>query len=134
MVELAGLPSRSDLDGRSLLPLLSDPEAGWEHPAITTYFVNEYSIRDERWRYIRYIDGSEELYDHQADPQEWHNLAADRDHARVKAEMARHIPQNPAPFVETSYPLSPHQLAPARSVEDYLRRRVGDRQPPAANR
>jgi arylsulfatase A-like enzyme len=35
------------------------------------------SARDDRWRYIRYGDGTQELYDLQNDPQEWKNLAAD---------------------------------------------------------
>jgi hypothetical protein len=33
------------------------------------------SLRTDRWRYIRYGDGSEELYDHSNDPNEWSNLA-----------------------------------------------------------
>jgi arylsulfatase A-like enzyme len=43
-----------------------------------------YAARDERWRYIRYADGSEELYDHQNDPHEWTNLAAKPEHAAEK--------------------------------------------------
>ena len=52
----------------------------------------------ERWRYIRYADGSEELYDHRSDPNEWTNLAKDRKHAAILREHARWLPKvNAAP-------------------------------------
>ena len=75
LVELCGVPQREELAGRSLLPLLEDPEAEWSHPSITTYLPGNHSLRTERWRYIRYKDGDEELYDHDVDPNEWTNLA-----------------------------------------------------------
>ena len=119
LVELAGLPAKDGLDGRSLAPLVADPQAVWDHPAITTYDIFEFSIRTEDWRYIRYIDDSEELYDHRNDPEEWTNLADDPEHAEIKARLAGHIPRNPAPFVETSFQLMPHHVRPFRSKEDY---------------
>ncbi len=119
LLELAGLSMKQGLDGRSLVPLLRDPEAAWEHPAITTYDFSEYSVRTERWRYIRYIDGSEELYDHENDPEEWDNLAGDPDYAAITRELAGHLPENPAPLVATSYQLSPHHVPPFRSLEHY---------------
>jgi arylsulfatase A-like enzyme len=119
LVELAGLPEPGNLDGHSLVPLLVDPRAAWDYPAITTYDYSEYSVRTERWRYIRYIDGSEELYDHDNDPEEWHNLADDPRHSAVKQEMAGYIPANPAPLVETSYEISPHHVPPFKSLEHY---------------
>ena len=125
LIELAGAPERPGLDGRSLVALLADPLAAWDHPAITTYDFGEFSVRSERWRYIRYIDGSEELYDHASDPEEWKNLAGRREYAAVIAELARHIPERPAPLAETSYELGPHHSPPLRSVEDWRRRREG---------
>jgi arylsulfatase A-like enzyme len=121
LVDLAGLPSKGDLDGHSLLPLLADPRAEWDHPAITTYDFLEYSIRTERWRYIRYIDDSEELYDHENDPEEWTNLAADPAYALIIEELATYIPAEPAPLAQTSYRISPHHVPPWESQEDYLR-------------
>jgi len=120
LVELAGLPEKDGLDGHSLVPLLRDPAADWDYPAITTYDFSEYSIRTARWRYIRYIDGSEELYDHDNDPEEWTNLADDPDYADVKNAMAALIPADPAPLAETSYQLSPHHVPPFRNAEHYL--------------
>jgi len=75
LLELTGLPMKDGLDGHSLAPLLKDPDARWDYPAITTYDYWEFSVRTQDWRYVRYIDDSEELYDHFSDPNEWHNLA-----------------------------------------------------------
>jgi len=124
LIELTGIPAKPGLDGRSLVPLLADPTAPWDRPAITTYDFGEYSIRDERFRYIRYIDGSEELYDHDLDPDEWTNLAADLQYAATIERMSRYVPANPAPLVDTSYELMPHHIPPLRDREDYLRRRA----------
>lgn len=92
LIDLCGLPDRSELEGRSLAPLLRDPSTAWEHPAVTTHGRNNHTVRSERWRYIRYADGSEELYDHDADPKEWHNLAESPDLDEVKAALARALP------------------------------------------
>jgi len=61
LIDLTALPAKDELDGRSLTPLLRDPDAEWDHPAITTYDFDEFSVRTEDFRYIRYIDGGEEL-------------------------------------------------------------------------
>ena len=97
LVELCGLPARTGLDGVSITPLLRDPEAQWDRPALTTYERGNHSVRTERWRYIRYQDGSEELYDHAADELEWTNLAERPEHASVKKELARWLPATDAP-------------------------------------
>lgn len=74
VLDYAGVDAPHKLEGFSLRPLLEDSKADWSHPALTT-FSDHHALRTDRWRYIRYIDGSEELYDHQNDPNEWHNLA-----------------------------------------------------------
>jgi hypothetical protein len=53
---------------------------------------DNHAVRNERWRYIRYSDGSEELYDRVADPNEFRNLAADPKHAELKRDLARWMP------------------------------------------
>ena len=108
------------------MPLLADPAATWDRPVITTYDFGEYSIRDERFRYIHYIAGGEELYDHDAAPGEWTNLANDPAYAEAKERLRALIPADPAPLADTSYELSPHQIAPLRDREDYLRRKAED--------
>ena len=95
LVDLCGLPRRPELDGQSLRPLLDDPDAVWDKPAITSLSADKMSVRTERWRYTRYPDG-EELYDHAADPYEWENLAGEPEHAETKAALARHLPRNPS--------------------------------------
>lgn len=96
LVELAGLPERNGLDGHSLVPQLKDPNADREWPAITTHNPGNHSLVSESWRYIHYADGSEELYDIKADPNEWHNLAGDPQYADVKKSLRRHMPVDDA--------------------------------------
>jgi len=92
------LNGRPQLEGQSLVPLLKNAQAPRREPAITTYFQNNHSIRTERWRYIQYHDGGEELYDRQKDPMEWTNLAARPEMATAKKELAAWLPKvNTAP-------------------------------------
>ena len=91
LAELASLSSPADLDGESLVPLLNDPDAPRSTPAITTRQGQHHSVRTDRWRYIRYGDGSEELYDHAADPMEWKNLAADGAHEATRQRLAAQL-------------------------------------------
>lgn len=92
LVELCGFPAREENEGVSVVPLLRDPEAKWNHPAVTTLSRGSHAIRNERWRYIRYANGDEELYDHQADPNEWNNLANQNEYEPVKRNLARWLP------------------------------------------
>ena len=73
-------------------PQLDDPDQA-RGPAITSYGSGNTSVRTERWRYIRYEDGSEELYDHQIDPNEWTNLADRKEFAEIKTSLAEAIPE-----------------------------------------
>lgn len=102
LVDLCGLPPREGLEGHSLLPQLKDAGARRPWPAITTHNQGNHAVRSERWRYIRYADGSEELYDLRADPNEWTNLAADPQYRSVLAEHARWLPKVDLPAVPGS--------------------------------
>nr|MBA3314840.1 DUF4976 domain-containing protein [Planctomycetaceae bacterium] len=97
LVELCGLPKREGLDGQSLLPQLQDANAVRERPAITTHGPGNHGVRTEEWRYIRYADGSEELYDMRSDPREWMNLADNPRHETIKTELAKWLPNEDAP-------------------------------------
>lgn len=97
LVELCGLPAKDGLEGVSLVPLLKDPSTAWDRPALTTHGRNHHAIRSEKYRYIRYADGSEELYDHTSDPLEGKNLASDPTLAGVKQGLSRYFPTTNAP-------------------------------------
>ena len=97
LVELCGLSPKRELEGTSLVPLLDDPMRTWDRPAVTTHGRNNHAVRSERWRYIRYHDGTEELYDHNRDPMEWTNLADRTEHAAVKKKLAAWLPKTNAP-------------------------------------
>jgi choline-sulfatase len=102
LLELTGKPPRKDLEGLSLVPLLKDATSPRDRPAITTHNPGNNTVRSERWRYIRYADGSEELYDHSTDPNEWTNLAAKPEHAGVKKNLAKWIPTQDRPHAPGS--------------------------------
>ena len=88
LAELAGLEQPTNLDGASLLSLLRNPDAPRTSPALTTHQGRHHALRTDRWRYIRYVDGSEELYDHDADRMEWKNLAGDPTYEATKQQLA----------------------------------------------
>ncbi|MBC7365241.1 MAG: sulfatase, partial [Undibacterium sp.] len=99
LTDLCGLPTPAHVEGVSLRPLLANPSAPWDRPAITTYLFKNHAVRITGWRYIRYANGDEELYDETADPNEWRNLASDPAHAAKKAELARHLPTRDHPDI-----------------------------------
>ncbi len=93
LAELCGLKAPGNLDGKSLVPLLQNPEAAWDKPAYTqvkrgTFFGR--SVRTERWRYTEWDEGRQgvELYDHDHDPDEFTNLSGKPGYADVAAELA----------------------------------------------
>ncbi|MDX2036280.1 MAG: sulfatase [Isosphaeraceae bacterium] len=73
LAELCGLEPPAYVEGRSLVPLLQNPGAPWDSTAITSWGDRYLTIRTEKYRYIRYREDQEELYDHAADPHEWTN-------------------------------------------------------------
>ena len=75
LLELCGMKKDIKLEGHSLVPLLKSPNSDWPYMARSSFGPGNYSIRSEMYRYIRYNDGSEELYDHKSDPNEWNNLS-----------------------------------------------------------
>lgn len=98
LLDACGLPAKADLQGSSLGPLLRDPHLPGK-PAVITYLPGNHAVRTERWRYIRYNDGGEELYDVKADPDELHNLARESRYAGLKQELAVYMPKMSAPPV-----------------------------------
>ena len=97
LLDVCGMPRRAGLDGRSLGPWLRDPARPRSVPVLTVMGGGDrtsFAARSDRWRYIRYHDGSEELYDHGKDPNEWENLAAREEYDVIKESLARVFPTN----------------------------------------
>ncbi|WP_170266737.1 sulfatase [Brevifollis gellanilyticus] len=95
LCDLTQTKAPEHLDGTSLVPMLKDPATKSARPAITIMGGGKqagYAARTDQWRYIRYADGSEELYDHQTDPHEWTNVANDPANALLKQDIAAFFP------------------------------------------
>jgi arylsulfatase A-like enzyme len=97
LIEACGLPAKPEIDGRSLVPLLRDPQLAWPHVSITVMGRDNAAVRDERWYFIRYKDGTKEFYDMLRDPMQWTNLATSKD-AEIQTQMKRLAASFPATF------------------------------------
>jgi len=102
LVKMAGLPENPLNEGHDITPLITNPNADWEHVALTTFGPNNHAVKNERFRYIRYEDGSEELYDHSTDPNEWNNLASNPFYSDVKNELKDRLPKENAKWSPVS--------------------------------
>ena len=92
LAELCGLSTPSNLQGKSLRPLLKDVNFPWEEVAFTQIRHGKIvgrSVRTKRWRYTEWNDGERgvELYDHDDDPGEYYNLALVPKYANMVAEL-----------------------------------------------
>ena len=94
LVELGGVDNAPVCDAFSLTPFLARDDARRPAPVITTWGRGNHSVRAEHWRYTRYIDGGDELYDHAADPYEWTNLAGDPTYNSVCTRMRGFLPHD----------------------------------------
>jgi arylsulfatase A-like enzyme len=97
LLALIGLAPDPQHEGVSLKPLLQNPQADWSRLARTSFGPGNVALRSEHHRYIRYVDGSEEFYDHQADPHEWTNLAGSAGVEELMREHAQQLPRTQAP-------------------------------------
>jgi arylsulfatase A-like enzyme len=100
LADMAGLDVPDYVDGESLTQQLREPATELDSPAITTWGRGNYSVRGDKFRYTKYFDGGEELYDHANDPQEWKNLADDPQFAANKNELSNFLPGNESPLVK----------------------------------
>jgi iduronate 2-sulfatase len=102
LAEACGIPAPAGFEGRSLMPILNDPSKPGKSAVYTmvgrnedrnlshkqpTYFGK--SVRTDRWRYTEWDGGKRghELYDHQNDPKEMHNLISDPAHKQVVLQL-----------------------------------------------
>ena len=89
LLDLCKLPKVARLDGVSLRPLLQDPGLASDRLVVTTFDKGNHALSGTRWRYIRYQDGSEELYDRRKDPNEWVNLVSNNEHIPVRKRLSK---------------------------------------------
>lgn len=111
LLDLCGLPENGMNEGHSLVPLLNDPAGDWNHSAVTTYGQGNHSVYSEQYHYIRYEDGTGELYDLTSDPNEWNNLINDPAKQNIIADLEAHLPS-------VNEPYSPKSLS---NVNEYFR-------------
>ena len=99
LASLTGIePPEGQLEGNDLSVLMKDPDAAWDEATVTTFGYKNYGVRSERYRYILYEDGTEELYDHSKDKWEWENLADNPEYAAIKKKMRKEIPAHHEPY------------------------------------
>lgn len=98
IVDLAGLPENPENAGQSLTPFLSGKSESRES-VTSVYGKDNFAVIGERYRYIRYANGDEELYDLLNDPNEWTNIAGDPEYADIKQQLAANIPTNTRPEI-----------------------------------
>lgn len=110
LVEWCGLPAYGRNEGKSLVSLLKDDyDPSVKHYAITTYGENNHSIRNSDFRYNRYEDGTEELYDHRIDPHEWYNRAGDSRYVEIKEQLEKQLPRVNVPWnIHSEYKYQPY--------------------------
>jgi arylsulfatase A-like enzyme len=99
LMDLCGIPVPAHVEGKSIRSLLEDPKGAWDQPALTTYKYMNHAVRTERYRYISYAGGGEELYDETKDPYEWTNLAAKVELKVQKADLSKLLPAKNHPDI-----------------------------------
>ena len=121
ILEFCGLPENPVMQGQSLTPLLEDPDAAWDRPVVMNWRGNNYAVHTDRYRYLSLSHGSEELYDHQTDPGEITNLAADPAYADIKQTLKLQLPLN---FTSSEFALFTYgdQEDPEPYLKDLLAR------------
>ena len=123
LCDLTGLKVPDYVDGQPLTPWLDNPAKEKTTPAMTTWGRGNYTLRTKKWRYIRYFDGSEELYNESEDPNEWTNLAGNPEYKSLKEKFAQHLPTEEAPQVSTGREL--YNVAdadsPTKNIQSYKR-------------
>jgi arylsulfatase A-like enzyme len=96
LIDLCKLPINAKNEGQSIVPILENQDATWTRPVVTTYGRGNNSVKNERYNYIQYHDGTRELYDREKDPNEWTNLAHNPQYSDVISKLKSYIPEESA--------------------------------------
>ena len=92
LADLCNIPIPEHCEGRSIVPLINNPQLEW-YPAVTTMGYQNHSVRSERFRYNIWSDGTEELYDHSVDSMEWNNLIRNPEYNPIVEEHRAFLPK-----------------------------------------
>lgn len=118
LLDLVGIenePLRTQLEGISLKPQLTNPSAPRQRPAITTHNADNHSVCTTHFRFIQYADGSEEFYDWRSDPNEFKNEINNADYAEEVQRHREMLPKSSNPPA----PGSRHRVL-VREGEDFI--------------
>ena len=93
-VDLCGLQNDNELEGVSQAAALKNPAHAADRNVFIPYIEpGSYAVTNKNWRYIRYSDDTEELYNLAKDPNEWFNLASKAEYKKVKEELIKSAPE-----------------------------------------
>lgn len=122
LLELCSLPPYSRNEGRSLVPLMySSKDAGENYYAITTFGMNNHSIRSDDFRFIRYEDGLGELYDLNRDKEEWVNLFSHPEYEEKLRSYEKLLPENNATWdIHSEYNFQPYFVDQKKRTAEYM--------------
>ena len=95
IADFTGVPIKDEWEGKSLVPLIANPDAEWQAYTHTTFGRGDHTISTARWQYIHYFDGTAELYDLLRDPNEFVNLANDPEYAGIIERLRQYVPKEP---------------------------------------
>jgi arylsulfatase A-like enzyme len=98
LVDILKLPPNKQNEGNSLVPLIKDVNATWNHVALTSYGYKNISLYKGDYHFIQYRDNSGELYNLKNDPNEWINLFLDDKYAGIVADFKTYLPKKYAPL------------------------------------
>ena len=109
LLALCDLPAYQRNEGINLVPLMTGEHQDQQHKAITTFGMNNHTVKANNFRYIRYEDNTEELYDHEKDPGEWNNIAENEEYGTIKQGLIQLLPDvNVHWNVHSSYSFQPY--------------------------
>lgn len=93
LTDLCNLAPNKSIEAKSIYPLIKNPRLKWDFPTLTTWGRGNHGIRSGNYHYIRYIDGSEEFYNLEKDPNEWYNKSTDPKYATIKLRLKKYLPK-----------------------------------------
>lgn len=107
LAEICGVKPLTPTDGVSLVPWLRNPKLPKETPSIIVGpEPGSWAVVTDRFRYIRYFNGMEELYDHKKDPLEYFDLSKDKAYNHVKEYFKDSVPRQVPKFMPKDYILN----------------------------